>query len=141
MLKEKKLLTFYNFFVINYERKTVPKNAKTRHRHGSASSKYAKGETHMKKYTNWRRSEKKRMKDPAFRREAERIEPDYQLTRALIGARLARKMTQAQLAKKMDTKQPVVSRIESMASTPTVSLLKRFAKALNATLDIRFSLK
>ncbi|MBI3577757.1 hypothetical protein HY086_07005 [Candidatus Gottesmanbacteria bacterium] len=35
----------------------------------------------------------------------------------------------------------MVSRIESMASVPTVSILQRFAQAFNATLDIRFLLK
>ncbi|KKW11404.1 MAG: Helix-turn-helix domain protein [Microgenomates group bacterium GW2011_GWC1_49_7] len=93
------------------------------------------------KLISWREAEKKWMKRPGFRRAVEEIEPEYQLARTLIGARLKRKMTQTQLARKVGTKQPVISRIEAMGSTPTVSLLKRVATALDMKLDIRFSYK
>lgn len=91
-----------------------------------------------KGYMRWEDYEKKLMRDPIFRREAEKIEPEYQLARSLIGMRLKKKLSQAELAKKIGSKQPVVSRIESMSSLPTVSLLKRLASALDAHLQIRF---
>lgn len=90
------------------------------------------------KFVNWRDLEKKWMKNPEFRREAEKIEPEYQIARSLIGARLKKKLSQEELAKKIGSKQPVISRIESMSSSPTVSLLKRLASALDAHLQIRF---
>lgn len=91
-----------------------------------------------KGYIWWKDFEKRLMQNPEFRLEAEKIEPEYQLARSLIGARIKKKLTQAELAKKIGTKQPVVSRIESMASSPSVSLLKRLAEALDARLQIRF---
>ena len=91
-----------------------------------------------KGYILWKDLEKKLMKDPAFRREAERQEPEYQMARALIGARIKKKLSQKALAKKIGTKQPVVSRIESMATLPTVRILKRLADALDMRLSIRF---
>lgn len=91
-----------------------------------------------KGYIRWEDLEKKWMKDPKFVREWEKVEPEYQLARSLIGARLEKKMTQAELARKIGSKQPVVSRIEAMASLPSVSLLKRIADALNTRLVIRF---
>lgn len=90
------------------------------------------------KLINWRDLEKEWMKNPEFRREAERQEPEYQMARALIGARIKKKLSQKQLAKKIGTKQPVVSRIESMATLPTVRILKRLADALDMRLSIRF---
>ena len=43
---------------------------------------------------------KKWMKDPEFRREYEKLEPEFQIARALIDARVKKKMTQAEIAKK-----------------------------------------
>ncbi len=91
-----------------------------------------------KGYIRWEDLEKKWMKDPKFVSEWEKVEPEYQLARSLIGARLEKKMTQTELARKIGSKQPVVSRIEAMASLPSVSLLKRIADALNTRLVIRF---
>lgn len=91
-----------------------------------------------KGYKDWKDIEKKWMKDPDFVKEWEDIEPEYQLARSLIGIRLKKNMSQADLAKKIGTKQPVISRIESMSTTPSVSLLKRVAQALDVKLDIRF---
>ncbi|OGG12425.1 hypothetical protein A2875_01485 [Candidatus Gottesmanbacteria bacterium RIFCSPHIGHO2_01_FULL_46_14] len=93
-----------------------------------------------KGYHRWEELEKKWMKNPEFIREWRKIEPEYKLARSLIGARLKKKMTQTQLARKMGTKQPVISRIEAMSSSPSVSLLKRVATALGAKLEISFSL-
>ena len=90
------------------------------------------------KLINWHDLEKEWMKNPEFRREAERQEPEYQMARALIGARIKKKLSQKALAKKIGTKQPVVSRIESMATLPTVRILKRLADALDMRLSIRF---
>ena len=44
----------------------------------------------------------------------------------------------ARLAKKAKTKQPVISRIETAAVKPSISLLERLATALDSTLEIKF---
>lgn len=90
-----------------------------------------------KGYIRFEDLEKKWMKDPKFVHEWEKTEPEYQLARSLIGARLKKKLTQSQLAKKIGSKQPVISRIEAMAELPNISLLKRIAEALNSKLEIR----
>ncbi|OGG22019.1 hypothetical protein A3D03_00445 [Candidatus Gottesmanbacteria bacterium RIFCSPHIGHO2_02_FULL_40_13] len=91
-----------------------------------------------KGYFNWRDLEKEWMKNPKFVREWEKIEPEYQLARSLIGLRLKKKLSQTDLARKIGTKQPVVSRIESMTTSTTISVLKRIAQALDVKLQIRF---
>lgn len=95
----------------------------------------------LKGYRSFNQVKKKWMKDPEFVREWEKLEPEYQLARSLIGARIKGRITQEELAKRVGTKQPVISRIEAMSSSPSVSLLKRVADALGMKLDIRFSYK
>lgn len=77
------------------------------------------------------------MRDPEFRREYEKLEPEFQIARALIDARIRKKMTQAEIARKAGTKQPVISRLEGAQGSPSLSLIKRIAKALNARLIFR----
>lgn len=89
------------------------------------------------KYYTLKELEKEWMKDPEFRRAYEELEPEFQIARALIDARVKKKMTQAEIAKKAGTKQPVISRLEGAQGSPSLSLIKRIAKALNARLIFR----
>lgn len=91
------------------------------------------------KFIRWKNLEKKWMKDSKFRQAWEEVEPEYQLARSIIKARIKKGMTQAQLAKKIGTKQPVISRLERMNASPSLRFLKRVAKALNTKLQIRFT--
>jgi DNA-binding XRE family transcriptional regulator len=87
---------------------------------------------------NWKDFEKQLMKNPEFRKEAAKIEPEYQLARSLIGARIKKRMTQATLAKKAHTDQASISRLESGVSKPSLTLLRKIATALDASLMIKF---
>lgn len=78
------------------------------------------------------------LKDPAFRREWEKSEVEYQLSRQIISGRLKQKMTQLDLAKKAKTTQAVVSRLERMATNASIDLLKRIAGALGTNLRVEF---
>ncbi|MBI2596718.1 helix-turn-helix transcriptional regulator [Candidatus Daviesbacteria bacterium] len=81
---------------------------------------------------------KKRLKNPAFRKEWEDSEVEYQLGCKLIEARLERKLSQRDLAKKVGTSQAQIARIEGMDANPSLHLLKRIAAALNTKLQISF---
>lgn len=81
---------------------------------------------------------KMRLKDPKFRKAWEESEVEYQLAKKLIDRRLEKEISQRELAKKAKTTQAVVSRIESMNSNPSISLLKRLASALGLRVDINF---
>ena len=78
------------------------------------------------------------LKNPAFRREWDKSEVEYQLSRQIIAARLEKKMTQKELAGKANTTQAVISRIERMATNTSVELLKRIASAFDARLRVSF---
>ena len=88
--------------------------------------------------TTWKTYEKKLMKRQGFKKLSEKNEPKYQLVRSLIGARLKRNLSQKELARRIGTKQPVISRLENMQSFPTLSLLERISKALDTKLCIYF---
>ena len=91
----------------------------------------------MKVYT-FEQHLKESLKDPKFRKEWENSEIEYQLGRRLIAARLKRNISQRDLAKKANTTQAVISRIEAMNSNPSIGLLKRLAQALGTKLKIGF---
>lgn len=81
---------------------------------------------------------KESLKDSAFRKAWEASEVEYQLSRQIISERLAKKMSQGDLAKKAQTTQAVISRIERMTTNVSVELLKRIAAALGSKLMVRF---
>lgn len=88
--------------------------------------------------TSWENYEKKLMKRKGFRKLSEKNEPKYQLVRSLIGARLRKNLSQKELARRIGSKQPVISRLENMQSFPTLSLLERIGHALGTKLFIYF---
>ncbi|MBI2019406.1 helix-turn-helix transcriptional regulator [Candidatus Daviesbacteria bacterium] len=88
--------------------------------------------------TNWDVYEKKLFKNPEFRKAYKELQPEFEIARALILARIEKKITQKELAKRMKTTQSVISRVEQAKTSPSVSFLKRLAKALNASLQIQF---
>lgn len=85
---------------------------------------------------NWKEHKKKLLRDPEFRKEYEGLEPEYKLASALIHLRLAKGLTQEQLAKLLNTKQESIARLESGDSLPSLSTVKKVATALDAELEI-----
>jgi transcriptional regulator with XRE-family HTH domain len=85
---------------------------------------------------NWKEHKKRLLKDPEFRKEYEALEPEYKLASALIRLRLAKGLTQEQLAELLNTKQESIARLESGGSLPSLSTVKKVATALDAELEI-----
>lgn len=81
---------------------------------------------------------RERLKNPAFRKEWEDSEVEFQLGCKLIEARLKRDLSQRDLAKKAGTSQSQIARIEGMDANPSLRLLKRITHALNTKLQISF---
>lgn len=84
---------------------------------------------------------KKWMKDPEYRYEYERLAPEFEIARQIIDARIKRKITQVELAKRMGTGQAVISRLENANARPSLSLIQRLADALNLKVELRFTQK
>jgi DNA-binding XRE family transcriptional regulator len=81
---------------------------------------------------------KKKLKDPKFKAEYDRLEPEFALARELIGARLKAKLTQAQVARRMGTSQSAVARIES-GRTPSLTSLRKYARAVGRKVEIKLA--
>ena len=79
---------------------------------------------------------KKWMKDPKYRRAYEKLEPEFQVARQMIEARIKQNITQEQLAKKAKTGQAVIARLEGMNAKPSLSLLTKIASALGTEIKI-----
>jgi transcriptional regulator with XRE-family HTH domain len=85
---------------------------------------------------DWKEHKKRLLKDSKFREEYEALEPEYKLASTLIRLRLAKGLTQEQLAKLLNTKQESIARLESGGSLPSLSTVKKVADALDAELEI-----
>lgn len=87
----------------------------------------------------WKEHNARLLQDPEFRSEYEALEPEYELARFVIKARIDGKLSQKELAKLMGSKQPVVSRLENVSGNPSFSTVKRLADALGQDIVITFS--
>lgn len=81
------------------------------------------------------------LKNPKFKAEYDKLQPEFAVIRAIIRARAERGITQKELASKVGTKQSVISRLESGRANPSVNFLKKLAQALNSHLEINFVAK
>ncbi len=71
------------------------------------------------------------MKDPEYKAEYDALESEFLLIGTIIRARQEKKLTQAELAKKVGMHQSAISRLESGKSHPHYKTLNRVAKALD----------
>ena len=78
------------------------------------------------------------MKEPKYRKAYEALEEEFTLASAVIAARNRAGLTQQELARKMGTTQPVVARLESGRTRPSMRTLERLAKATGSRLLISF---
>lgn len=81
---------------------------------------------HAKDYAN----------DPAYRKAYDDLEEDYALIGSLIEARNRARLSQAQLAERMNTTQTAIARLESGGTMPSTRTLMKFAKATGHKLRI-----
>jgi len=82
------------------------------------------------------------MKEPAFKKAWHDLDAEFKLLESMIKARERAGLTQAELAKKIGTKQPALSRLERGGfKKATVETLKKIADALDAKLVIELQAK
>ncbi|OGE14709.1 transcriptional regulator [Candidatus Daviesbacteria bacterium RIFCSPHIGHO2_12_FULL_37_11] len=86
---------------------------------------------------SWKVLREELLEDPEVRKEYEKLKPRYELISQLIGARAKKGLTQAQLAKRMGTKQSAIARVEGGNANPSVAFLQKLATALNSKLTIQ----
>ena len=82
------------------------------------------------KFKDWRT---KKLQDPKYRAESIKQEPAYQVARL----RMLKRLTQAELAELVGTKQSSIARLESGKSEPSLSFLRKVVEALGGKLETR----
>ena len=79
---------------------------------------------------------KRLMEDPEFRKEYARVDEEFELIEALVRARTAAKLTQAELARRLGTTQSAVARLEGGRVSPSFATLRRYADATGTRLTV-----
>ena len=78
------------------------------------------------------------MLDPEFEKEYDAIQPEMDITRSILNARIRAGMTQTELSNKSGISQADICRLEKGPRNPSIALLKRLAEAMDSTLRIEF---
>ena len=84
-----------------------------------------------KSFVEWRR-------DPEYAKAYAVLDDEFALAEALIDARAKAGLSQADMAKKMQTSQPAIARLEGGRANPSIGTLRRFAKVTGTRLRIAF---
>lgn len=92
-------------------------------------------------YVTFEQFKKKLLAKPEVRKAYEDLQPEFEIAKAIIEARIKRKVSQEELAKRMGTGQAVISRLETANASPSLSLIKRLANALNLKVELHFTSK
>ena len=87
------------------------------------------GKTATQQHQEW-------MKDPEYTAEYAALEDEFSFAEALIEARSRAGLSQDDMAKKMQTSQPSIARLEGGSHNTSLKTLKRYADATNSRLKI-----
>jgi transcriptional regulator with XRE-family HTH domain len=82
------------------------------------------------------------LKRPKVKEEYEALGPEFELLRQILSARSKAGLSQADVAERMGTHAPAITRLETALSTgkhsPSIETLKRYAQAVGCELQIKF---
>lgn len=78
------------------------------------------------------------LQDEEFRKEWEDIQPEMDVIRAMVDARISQNLTQKELAERTGINQADISKLENGTRNPSLKLLKRLADGMGMTLKLEF---
>ncbi len=81
---------------------------------------------------------KEQLQDDDFRKEWENIQPEMDVIRAMVDARISQNLTQKELAERTGINQADISKLENGTRNPSLKLLKRLADGMGMTLKLEF---
>ncbi len=83
----------------------------------------------------------KALKSISVLKEYDELEPEFSLLKGMLSARKKVGLSQAQIAERMGTKSPSITRLESSLSSgkhsPSLATIKKYAEALGCHLEIK----
>jgi ribosome-binding protein aMBF1 (putative translation factor) len=80
--------------------------------------------------------EREQLKKTGYKQAYDNLEVEFKIYEALIMARIDKKLTQRQLAKKLGIAQSALARFESGRTNPTLSFLQKITTELGLKLTI-----
>jgi len=80
-----------------------------------------------------------RLKDPEFKRYYDEYGRQLEIAYKILQLRKKKKMTQAELAKRIGTKQSNVARMETGQQNFTIDMLQKIASVLGKNLKVEFT--
>ncbi|SCY72439.1 Helix-turn-helix [Lachnospiraceae bacterium XBB2008] len=83
----------------------------------------------------------KRMHDPEFAASYDEIQPEMNVVRAMIDARISQNLTQKELSERTGIAQTEISRLENGTRNPSIKLLQRLADGMDMVLNVTFTPK
>ncbi len=83
----------------------------------------------------------RKMKEPEFERAYLDIQPEMNVIRAMIEARMSQNMTQKELSERTGIAQTEISKLENGTRNPSIKLLQRLADGMGMVLNVTFSPK
>ncbi len=81
---------------------------------------------------------KEQLRDDEFKKEWEDIQPEMDVIRAMVDARISQNLTQKELAERTGINQADISKLENGTRNPSLKLLKRLADGMGMTLKLEF---
>lgn len=78
------------------------------------------------------------LQDTEFEKEYENLQPEFDVIRAIVDARISQNLTQKELAEKTGINQADISKLENGTRNPSLKLLKRLASGMGMELKIDF---
>lgn len=78
------------------------------------------------------------LQDTDFKREYDNLQPEFDVIRAMVDARISQNLTQKELAEKTGINQADISKLENGTRNPSLKLLKRLADGMGMDLKIDF---
>jgi transcriptional regulator with XRE-family HTH domain len=78
------------------------------------------------------------MQDEAFKKEYDNMQPEMDVIKAIIDARISKHLTQKELAQRTGINQADISKLEHGTRNPSINLLKKLAEGMDMVLKIEF---
>lgn len=82
-----------------------------------------------------------RLKDLDFAQAYDEVQPEINVIRAIIDARISQNLTQKELSERTGIAQTEISKLENGTRNPSIKLLQRLADGMDMILNVTFTPK
>lgn len=89
----------------------------------------------MKKFDDFLNEQ---LQDEEFRKEYNDMQPEMDVIKAIVNARISKNLTQKELAQRTGINQADISKLEHGTRNPSINLLKKLAEGMDMVLKIEF---